>query len=242
MSRFILSALLLCSSVAHAIDAESVNFKALAKQCAPGVHIDTLSAIVQHESRVNPFAIGINTKGVRLPSKPINKEEAVAAANWLKSNNHNFDGGLGQINSANLEWLGMSIDDLFDPCKNLAGSAKVITECYKRAAPRYSDQQAALQAALSCYNTGNFNDGFTNGYVLNVASNANMDVPALLPVSKTSSTPFVLQGSINKPLSSNAVKPLPDGIGDAFSKPSSDAFTVPQVDADQKVNVDANKD
>lgn len=221
MKRLILVAGLLSSVNAMAVD--SVDFKTLAAQCAPGVHIKTLSSIVRHESRVNPYAIGLNAKGARLPRQPVNKAEAVATASWLKANGYNFDSGFGQVNSSNMDWLGMSVDDLFDPCKNLAGAARVITDCYQRAKARYSDEQSALHAALSCYNTGDFKKGVRNGYVMAVASNATLDVPELLPISAGSSAPIQLKGSTT-PAQQKAVEPLPEGIGDAFSRPSGGVF------------------
>jgi type IV secretion system protein VirB1 len=240
MKRLLLAALALCAGNVFAV--ESVDFPSLAAQCAPGVHLDTLSAIVRHESGANPFAIGINAKGVRLPRQPVNREEAIATADWLKSNGYNFDGGFGQVNVKNLDWLGMSVADLFDPCKNLAGAARVITDCYKRAEGRYTDEQTALHAALSCYNTGNFRDGFSNGYVLKVAANATLDVPALVPVAKGSSEPLKLQGSAQQTPTTNAVKPLPDGIGDAFSRPNADAFSAPPEKAERGAAVAEEKD
>lgn len=225
MNRGLLLAAALFASNAPAAD--DLDFAELAAQCAPGVHISTLSAIVRHESRVNPYAIGINAQGVRLPRAPASKEEAIAAADWLSSNGYNFDGGLGQVNVSNLDWLGMSTADLFDPCKNLAGAAAVITDCYRRAATRFPSEQEALHAALSCYNTGNFRDGFANGYVLKVASNATLDVPALAPIANGLSEPLRLQGSSQRASSLNATKPLPNGIGDAFARPNADAFSVP---------------
>ena len=240
MNRLLLAALVLCAG--NAVAVEPVDFPALAAQCAPGVHINTLSAIVRHESRANPFAIGINAKGVRLPRQPGNKQEAVATANWLKDNGYNFDGGYGQVNVKNLEWLGMSVADLFDPCLNLGGAARVITDCYKRAEGRYSGEQATLHAALSCYNTGNFRDGFSNGYVLKVAANATLDVPALVPVANGSSEPLKLQGSAQQAPIRNSVKPLPDGIGDAFSRPSADAFNVKPEKAERSDAVGGEKE
>jgi type IV secretion system protein VirB1 len=54
---------------------------------------------------------------------------------------------------------------MLDPCENLAAGALVLTDFFLSAAPRYSAPQAALQAALSAYNTGSFRRGFENGYV-----------------------------------------------------------------------------
>lgn len=228
MKRLVLVAGFLSSVNAWAV--ESVDFKTLAAQCAPGVHIKTLSSIVRHESGVNPYAIGVNAKGARLPRQPANKEEAVATATWLKEHGYNFDSGFGQVNSSNMDWLGLSVSDLFDPCKNLAGAARVITDCYQRAKTRYSDEQSALHAALSCYNTGDFKKGLSNGYVMAVASNATLDVPALLPIASGGGEPIRLKATIAPAtaVQPNTVKPLPDGIGDAFSRPSGGAFAPKQ--------------
>lgn len=241
MKRLVLVAGLLSSVNAFAV--ESVDFNTLAAQCAPGVHIKTLSSIVRHESGANPYAIGVNAKGARLPRQPASKEEAVATATWLKEHGYNFDSGYGQVNSANMDRLGMSIADLFDPCKNLAGAARVITDCFKRAKPRYADEQTALHAALSCYNTGNEKDGLRNGYVgyVMAAANTTLDVPALIPAASGSAEPIRLKASAPAAAAAQppAAKPLPDGIGDAFSRPSGGAFA-PKPEAQPQAESEAS--
>lgn len=212
-----------------------IEFAFLAQECAPHVHVTTLAAVVRQESAGNPFAIGVNG-GVRLPRQPRNKAEAVATAEWLKANGYDFDAGIGQINVRNLGWLGMSIEDLFDPCTNLKGAATVLSDCYRRAVPKYGEGQPALHAALSCYNTGNFSTGFTNGYVMKVAANAAMPIPALTPIAQDPREPVKLRSSAH-PLPVNSQtgtagardrKQLGDeddaGLGDAFSRAAGDAF------------------
>ncbi|NAP32490.1 lytic transglycosylase domain-containing protein [Pseudomonas syringae] len=215
--------------------ADGEDFNALAARCAPGVHINTLSPIVKHESRAKTYDIHVNGKHGQLARQPSSREEAIATATWLKTNGYSFDSGLGQVNSTNLDWLGMSIPDLFDPCKNLAGAAQVITYCYKRAKPRYADEQSALHAALSCYNTGNEKDGIANGYVAHViaAANTTIDVPALIPSAPVSVEPIRLKASGKAAAQVNPAQPKkkPDGIGDAFSHSIGDAFSQPSVGA-----------
>lgn len=242
MKRAALIVSLLASANATAV--ESLDFSALAAQCAPGVHIKTLSSIVRHESRVNPYAIGVNAKGARLPRQPSSREEAIATATWLKANGYNFDSGFGQVNSSNMDWLGMSIADLFDPCKNLAGAARVITACYQRAKTRYSGEQSALHAALSCYNTGDFEKGIRNGYVMAVASNAVLEVPGLLPITTGTPAPVQLK-TIAPPVSVKpaSANPVQEGIGDAFSRPSAGVFEPKHAEhqGDQDTGEDAAK-
>lgn len=214
-------------SFASAATALPADFQTVAAQCAPGVHISTLAAVVSHESSGNPYAIGVNSKAMKLPRQPRSKTEAVRIAKRLLADGYNFDSGYGQINSKNLDWLGLSVDDLFDPCKNLAGSATVLTECYKRASSRRSGEQAALRAALSCYNTGDLQAGISNGYVQRVVAAANLDVPALLPVDSDGSAPVQLRSAPQRAhVQGDSSQPLPNSSTDAFSKSRDDAFVV----------------
>jgi type IV secretion system protein VirB1 len=172
--------------------AANIPFEPLAARCAPGVHVSTLSAIVWHESRYNPLAIGLNSKTARLPRQPRNRAEAVATAQWLIANGYNFDSGLGQVNIKNVGWLGMSLDDLFEPCANLKGAERVLTACYAKALRAGLTGQPALHGALSCYNAGNLTRGIRNGYVQSVASRATLRIPVLLQQAPKAATARVV--------------------------------------------------
>jgi len=63
------------------------------------------------------------------------------------------------LNSRNLARLGYSIEDALQPCKNLAGGGIILSEFYGDAVRIFGEGQAALKAALSAYNTGNFYQG-----------------------------------------------------------------------------------
>lgn len=153
------------------------DFVALLPQCAAQVHPQTMRLVVQHESRGNPFAIGLNSKdGARLSWQPRNKEEAVATAKALQTAGYNFDAGLGQLNSVNIKKLGLTFDQVFEPCTNLKYSAGILHGNYQRAIKQYPDNHNALLAALSAYNTGNFQAGFKNGYVKKVLAQAGKTV------------------------------------------------------------------
>ena len=143
------------------------------EQCAPDVHPKTMSAVIYHESKGNPFAIGVNTKKIKIKEQPTTKEAAISAAKKLMDAGANIDMGLGQINSANLEWLKLSVEDVFDTCKNLQAASKILTANYKYAKQAFvENDQAALRAALSSYNTGNQQRGLINGYVENIYRSA----------------------------------------------------------------------
>lgn len=144
-----------------------VQYPEMAAQCAPQIHQTTLSTLIQHESGGNPYAIGVNG-GYVLRRQPKTRAEAIKKAKWLQAHGYNFDAGLAQINIVNARRMGLTIPQLFDPCENLRAAAKILTACYVRAAARYEDEQKAVRAALSCYNTGNLSRGLTNGYVKKV--------------------------------------------------------------------------
>ncbi len=156
-----------------------MDFIALAQTCAPWVAHQTLAAIVKTESAFRPLAIGVNG-GTKLARQPASKEEAVATANWLLERGYNIDLGLGQINSANLKKTGLTVEDAFEPCRNIAAAASILLWNYQAASKKVQGEQAALHAALSAYNTGSFTKGFSNGYVQKVVGNAGGKPPATI--------------------------------------------------------------
>ncbi len=144
-----------------------IDIPVLAQQCAPTIAAETVAAVVSHESRTNPFAIGING-GTRISRQPLNEVEAVETARRLLAMGLSIDLGLAQINSTNLSRLGLTLQQAFDACTNLRAAETVLRGCYGPAARRFGHGQVALQAALSCYNTGDYARGLSNGYVSNV--------------------------------------------------------------------------
>jgi len=149
-----------------------MDFITLALACAPQVAPATMAAIVQTESNFRPLAININTKGVRLERQPANHGEAVATAKWLLGQGYNIDVGLAQVNSTNWKRYGLTPETAFDPCLNLSAGAQILHGNYQSASKKTNDEQTALRAALSAYNTGSFTRGFGNGYVGKVVANA----------------------------------------------------------------------
>ena len=141
----------------------------LASQCAPSVAPETVLAIIQTESSGEPFALNVN--GGRQPAPQSTAADAAAAAQRYVAAGYSVDLGLGQINSRNMRWLGLTWENVFDPCTNVAALARVLTSNYN-AVKAGRDPQAALRVALSMYNTGSQTRGFRNGYVAKVIGNA----------------------------------------------------------------------
>jgi type IV secretion system protein VirB1 len=143
----------------------------LADRCAPAAAAETLLAVAQAESRLDPYAVGVN-HGAPPARRPQSRAEAVTLAKALLAAGANIDLGLTQINSANLGRLGLSVEDAFDPCRSLASAAAVLQAAYGQARAVIADPQAALRTAFSLYNTGDRSRGFRNGYVTRVLSAA----------------------------------------------------------------------
>ena len=147
---------------------------ALASQCASNVAPQTIAAIVETESHGHPFALNVNG-GIQPPVQN-NAVSAAATAHRYIAAGYSVDLGLGQINSRNVRWLGLTWDTVFDPCTNVAALGRVITQNYNTAIPG-RDPQSALRVALSLYNTGSASRGFRNGYVAKVVGNAGFAGP-----------------------------------------------------------------
>lgn len=157
---------------------------ALAQQCAPSVAPETLLSVVHAESKFDTLAIGVNARGVR-PEIPATPAAAARIARSLIAKGYNIDLGLGQINSANLRWLGLSVEDTFDPCRNLAAAARVLSSNFLDAARTQGSSDRAIAVALSMYNTGSQARGFGNGYVARVYARSAIIIPAIRELAPT---------------------------------------------------------
>lgn len=162
-----------------------IDVSALVQQCTPSnVSPVTMHQIVSVESARKPYAIGfklirrvdvvvggkvVTRKEVStLKTQPKDAIEAIEWARYLHANGYEFDAGTGQVHSTNFAQYGLTIETAFDPCTNIAAGAKILTDCYERAFARFKDQSRALTAAISCYQSGNFETGFGTGYVQKV--------------------------------------------------------------------------
>jgi type IV secretion system protein VirB1 len=132
--------------------------------CAANVAPVTLAAVIRVESAGNPLALHVN--GLMGPQPdPTTVADAVNLAVRAIHLGYSVDLGLMQVNSRNLAALGYSISQVLDPCTNIRGGARILTADYAEAMRSRGEGQAALEAALSAYNTGDFDRGFSNGYV-----------------------------------------------------------------------------
>ncbi|MGY8527596.1 lytic transglycosylase domain-containing protein [Paracidovorax citrulli] len=157
-------------------------------ECAPNVHPSTLSAIVRTESNGRMFVLSDDgPRGLPFSERktmlrsihPSSPGEAAAIAKDLIARGHLVGLGLTQVSSQNLRALGLTVEQALDPCTNLRAGAQILSSFYKTASSKFEDRQTALMAAISAYNTGSFQRGFSNGYVGKVVANAGISVSAL---------------------------------------------------------------
>ena len=138
---------------------------ALIQACAPNVEAETVLAIIRVESGGDLIALATNRPSGAVRLRPRDFALAVALATAEIRRGNSVDIGLMQINSRNLPRLGLTVETVLDPCRNLAAGARILTDAYDTASRKHGDGQGALRAALSAYNTGNQLAGFRNGYV-----------------------------------------------------------------------------
>ena len=160
------------------------SFQTLAQACAANVPVSTLEAVARTESALYPYALSINRPRqlahrqgwnhgtITLERQPASREEAVAWAKWLLAQGITVSIGLLQVNSENAALLHLTPEQLFDPCTNLRSGSALLSGTYAATARIHGEGFAALDSALSYYNTGSPTAGVTNGYVQQVKSHA----------------------------------------------------------------------
>ena len=158
----------------------TTEFRRVAAACAPDVPVVTLQAVARAESAFHPYAVSLDyprrtareqgfAEGtLSLARQPKTLAEARAWTHWLVRNGRSVSLGLMQISTQHASDLGVSVDQLFDPCTNVRAGAQILTRKYQRAAALLGEGQEALRQALSEYNSGSDIVGFLNGYVQNV--------------------------------------------------------------------------
>jgi type IV secretion system protein VirB1 len=132
--------------------------------CGASVEPSTLRAIMRVESGGQAYAINVNGAGSEPPPAATAAEAVAIAESWI-ARGYSVDLGLMQVNNHNLQSLGFTVAQMFDPCTNIEAGASILTADYLAALSGRPNPQDALKAALSAYNTGNFERGFYNGYV-----------------------------------------------------------------------------
>ena len=135
----------------------------LLEQCAPQVSPVLMRALVRTESAWQPFAIGMD-KAQAAIKQPVSMSEAVATAKSLAATGRKFSVGLAQIHVSNVVLYGMTWEQAFDACQNLAVGQKILWNFYHRASASGYTGVAAIWAALRGYNSGGVDRAVSDEY------------------------------------------------------------------------------
>jgi type IV secretion system protein VirB1 len=149
---------------------EIARVPALVAACAPAVHPQTLTAIIDVESSGWPWTIHDNDDGASYYDDTY--AEAVDRATALLHRGHNVDLGIAQINSGNLAGLRTDVANVFLPCTNVAYAQTILRDCYKRAVTAIGEANpyVTVRFAVACYNTNSLYAGWS--YVRHVLAAA----------------------------------------------------------------------
>lgn len=111
-----------------ALTVAAVLLLALRPECGSTLGVDParIAAVAKVESGLNPLAIHVNGPGGGQEINPATVEEARSIAADLVARHKSIDVGLMQINSAELR--GLSIQNAFDACANMAAGATHMAE------------------------------------------------------------------------------------------------------------------
>lgn len=140
----------------------------LAQRCAPEVATEAVVPLVIAESEGDALQINVN-KGPRLQAGSV--AQGAALVRRYMAAGYTVDVGLAQVNSANFARLGVTVEQVFEPCTNLHLASLLLQAGYARASQSYGGIDA-ISATYSLYNTGSLTRGLRNGYVSRVWAKA----------------------------------------------------------------------
>ena len=135
----------------------------LLDQCAAQVSPVLMQALVKAESAGQPLAIGMDKANGDV-AQPASVQAAVATAKALVAAGRKFSVGLAQIHVSNVSLYGLTWEQAFDPCQNLAVGQKILWNFYHRATASGYSGVAAIWAALRGYNSGGVDRAISDDY------------------------------------------------------------------------------
>jgi type IV secretion system protein VirB1 len=160
-----------------------VEFQAVVARCAPGAAFDTMLAVATTESALYINAISLNRpiqvahrfgyshSRIELSRQPKDKDEALRWLHWFAAHGYTVSVGLMQINIENGPRFGVRPEQLLEPCTNITIGATLLAQIYGGALAHSNTPDQAILDALSVYNSGSYERGYTNGYVASVLRN-----------------------------------------------------------------------
>ena len=124
-------------------------FLALAERCAPGADLKPLAAIVRQASAYEPLAIRFDDgPGGSMKLLGSSKPEAIQLASELVLAGHRVRVGFAGLDTRDLDRLGVSLADAFEPCRHVAAAARLMAEDPGRLKPARSAIRAEARPGV----------------------------------------------------------------------------------------------
>jgi hypothetical protein len=149
-SRFVIQVLAWVLILISPASAETIV--SVVQRCAPHVDVSTALGIISCESDGKWYSV--NDNDVQSTPQFATADEAIGYARRRVADGASVDLGLSQLNSAHLREFGISVDEAFDPCRNVALGMYVLHDAWLRAVRRWGYSRTALFHAFEAYNGG----------------------------------------------------------------------------------------
>ena len=114
---------------------DTVMLTALIERCAPEQPQASLAKIVRLASGGEPLTIVAIERGRAIPIQASTKSEAIALATEIRLAGAPVRVGLAGIDARDLDRLGLSLSDAFEPCANIRAAGRLLAEDPSRLAP-----------------------------------------------------------------------------------------------------------
>lgn len=197
-----------------------VGMAAFLETCAPAVSPVLMQALARAESAWNPLAIGMDSAQGSV-KQPTTLAEAVSTAKSLVAAGRKFSVGLAQVHVSNVTLYGMTWEQAFDACQNLAVGQKILWNFYHRASASGYSGVAAIWAALRGYNSGGVDRTVSDDYANRIFAYMSSAPPQ---VQIGTGMPVGRPGPEKTPLPSVGAASEPEGKGQARPGESADIF------------------
>lgn len=126
----------------------------LVARCAPHVAPRTALAIIAVESGGYPWSVNDNDTNYSHRFASREEAEGYLRGRLAADPDASIDIGLAQLNSTNMRGLGLSVNEVFEPCTNVAMGMRILQGAYASALTRFGPTRQALFEAFAAYNGG----------------------------------------------------------------------------------------
>lgn len=125
-------------------------FVALVEQCAPGVAVEPLIAIVRQASSFEPLLITIEERKA-IPIQASSREEAIQLTTEATAAGQKVRIGLAQLGDQDMKQARLTVSAAFDACKHVAAVNQLFNARLEAATAGGRDLKSATTAAVASF-------------------------------------------------------------------------------------------